>query len=490
MAKKRSTPTPGSGRDTKKQAGPALPSAAQVRERDRRRAARRARSAQLAAELSSMDDNAPRPEAQPPPTPEPPVANTDTTTVPVERPEPSPAKREVDRLESEIRSWLLSSLEPVSGAEPDAPSGSSRETPVSTAEPTSDREPDDAAGTSVEPAPAELEVRQVLDDDTGDAHQQIEGAPEADPAGQQAPVEQRTRANGVRPAAATEASPSRAPVPVRGHGTVIPSAPYQPPAWVAEALVEDAGVEVVGRVLRERSGSPQTDTEREPRRRGLVVGVFVLLVTAVALAAIVWQVIAIGRADDSPSTSAGSGATQTPLGQQSAVMITSRGQLDGVMHLVLQHPASSIRLRVLMPAAGTSTADFDPIVRQLTLTVDGRQIKTVGRDLQSGDKLTLPLPPGTRTADLSYHAVGVMMRNEPSIAGRALVLVTPLIVNPTYDLYGTISVHSPAVTNVGCSVAGGPLTTCGTKIPDGWRVTAPPGQGGVNVLAQITLPAS
>jgi hypothetical protein len=110
--------------------------------------------------------------------------------------------------------------------------------------------------------------------------------------------------------------------------------------------------------------------------------------------------------------------------------------------------------------------------------------------LQSGDNVRLALPPGTRTADLSYHAVGVMKLNEPSTAGRALVLVTPLIVNPTYDLYGTVSVHSPAVTNVGCSTAGGALTACGTRIPDGWRVTAPPGQGGVNVLAQITLPVS
>jgi hypothetical protein len=488
MAKKRSTPTPGSGRDTKKQAAPTPPTAAQVRERDRRRAAQRARSAQLASELGSVDDNASRPEAQPTPTPEPPPA-PDATTLPVERPEPSPAKREVDRLESEIRSWLLSSLEPVMGAEPDAPSGPGREVPVSTDEPTWEREPDDAAGASVEPAPPKLELRPALDEETGDAHQQIEEAPEADAAPQPSPVEELTRANGVRPTAATE-TPSRAPVPVWGHGTVPPSAPYQPPDWVAQALVENAREEVVGQVLREPSASPQIDIEREPRRRGLVVGVVVLLGTAVALAAIVWQIIAIGRGDDTPSTHAGSGATQTPIGQQSAVMITSRGQLDGVVHLVLQHPATSIRVRVLMPAAGTSTADFDPIVRQLTLTVDGQQIKTVGRDLQSGDNVRLALPPGTRTADLSYHAVGVMKLNEPSAAGRALVLVTPLIVNPTYDLYGTVSVHSPAVTNVGCSIAGGALTACGTRIPDGWRVTAPPGQGGVNVLAQITLPVS
>jgi hypothetical protein len=402
--------------------------------------------------------------------------------VSVKRPEPSPAKREVDELESEIRSWLLSSLEPATDSEPEAMSGPGPVAPVSTDEPADDGEPDNAANGRLQLPPAEIEPPGT--------HHQIEETAQADAARQLAPVEQPTQANGVRPTAATEASPSSAPVPLWGDGAVHPSAPYQPPAWVAEALVENAEETVVRPVPRERSGSTQTDTKREPRRRGLVVGVIVLLATALALAAIVWQIIAIGRGDDTPSTAPGTGVTQTALSQQSSVMITAGGQLDGVMHLVLQRPAASIQVRVLVPAAGTTTADFDPIVRHLTLIVDGRQVKAVGRELQSGDNVRLALPPGTRTADLSYHAVGVLKRNEPSIEGRALVLVTPLIVTQTHDLYGTISIHSPAVSNVGCLVGADQMTNCGTKIPDGWQVDAPPGQGGVNVVAQITLPPS
>ena len=221
------------------------------------------------------------------------------------------------------------------------------------------------------------------------------------------------------------------------------------------------------------------------------MGLVVLLITAIALGAIVWKIIGIGHGDGgSSSTDAGSGATPTAVGLKSGVTITSDGGLDGVMQLVLDHPVPSLAVRVLTPAAGTSTADFEPLISQLTLTADGQQITTVARELRSGDKVKLALPTGARSVTVSYRADGVMVRSEPSKAGRALVLLTPLIVSPTNNLYGSINVHSTAVTNVGCSIAGAPMIACGTKTSDGWRVTAPPGQGGVNVLAQINLPAT
>jgi hypothetical protein len=123
------------------------------------------------------------------------------------------------------------------------------------------------------------------------------------------------------------------------------------------------------------------------------------------------------------------------------------------------------------------------------MTVNGQLTQTLGRVLESGNKVTLDLPPGAHTVDLSYRADGVFALSEPSVEGRGTLLVTPLIVTPTNNLYGLISVHSPYVTNVGCSIAGDSPIACGTPTSDGWRVNAPPGQGGVNVIAQFTLPA-
>jgi hypothetical protein len=170
--------------------------------------------------------------------------------------------------------------------------------------------------------------------------------------------------------------------------------------------------------------------------------------------------------------------------------ITRWGGLVGVIHLVPDHPVSSLTVRVQTPVPGTSTSDFHPTIRQLAMNVNGQPTRTLGRVLQSGNRVTLDLPPGAHTVDLSYRASGVFAISKPSIEGRGTLLVTPLIVAPTNNLYGSISVHSTDVTNLGCSIAGASLIACGTPTSDGWRVTVPPEQGSFNVIAQFTLPGA
>jgi hypothetical protein len=529
MAKKRPTPTPGSGRATKSQVARALPTASQVRERDRRRAAQRARSARRAAELASGDDAAP---GQPIPKPRP-GASTAPEDLPGDRPKGGKPKQEAERLESEIKAWLLASLEPVAGAEQaakpgprpttpaaksdPAPTTPAATTPAATTEPAPESARERAAESTVttepepgveeqsgvgadlgfvdEPVAAELTAESgvLADHDLAD---QPDLADRSDvPASVAASEELQT---GDQPTHEDELPPEVTPESVNhapdAPGLMEPgyrAVQYPPGTWMADVLARGATAEPVGGGRRLLPGWLRPEAERESRRRGLLMGLVVLLITAIALGAIVWRIIGIGHGDGgSSSTDAGSGATPTAVGLKSGVTITSDGGLDGVMQLVLDHPVPSLAVSVLTPAAGTSTADFEPVISQLTLTADGQQIKTVARELRSGDRVKLALPSGARTVELSYRADGVMFRSKPSKAGRALVLLTPMIVRPTNNLYGSINVHSTAVTNVGCSIAGAPLIACGTKTSDGWRVTAPPGQGGVNVLAQINLPAT
>jgi hypothetical protein len=283
--------------------------------------------------------------------------------------------------------------------------------------------------------------------------------------------------------------------------------PNESGAWMSGVLARGAHEESAGGGSR-LLGWLQREPERESPRRGaasffdsgsnhprtgkrLLVGLVVLLATVLALGAIVWKIIGIGQGNSrSSTTDPRSRVTQTHAGLQSNMTVTPEGGLVGVIHLVLDHPIPSLTVKVLTPAANTSLSDFEPIISHLTLAADGQRIMAVGRDLHSGDKVKLPLPAGARSLDLSYHADGVMKRNKPSAPGRASVLLTPMIVAPADNLYGSISVHSSYVTNVGCSIAGAALIACGTATSDGWRVTAPPGQGGVNVLAQVTLPAA
>jgi hypothetical protein len=521
MARKRPMPTPGSDRATKGRVARAVPTAAEVRERDRRRAAQRARIDRLSAEAATIDGaSAPTDK----PTVSPPRASRDTvrsdssqlkparredaskasphaTSSRPEQPStPKPREtvstppndvpvdlggeptQDVEGLESDI-AWLLASLKRVTRSEPEAKS-------VSEQAPELDlelaQEPEQA------PAPEAAAESLVV----------TETEPKGDVEGEDAPADDRGAL-----AAAPTASPDRAPTE---NSTTVPAnnaVPNDTAAWMSGVLARGGHEETVsgsGHLLR---GWLQPNAEREPPRRGaasffdsgssrphsgrgLLVGLVVLLVTVLALGAIVWKIIGIGHGTGRPSTEeAGSGATQTPLGLRSMMTVTSQGGLVGVMHLLLDHPIPSLTVKVLTPVPGTSTADFHPTISQLTMTVDGQPTQTLGRVLRSGNKVILDLPPGAQTVDLSYQAEGVFALSRHSVEGRGTLLLTPMIVVPANHLYGSISVHSPDVSNLGCSIAGDSPIACGTPTSDGWRVTAPPGQGGVNVIAQFTLPA-
>jgi hypothetical protein len=238
-----------------------------------------------------------------------------------------------------------------------------------------------------------------------------------------------------------------------------------------------------------RTAPPPAETKHESRWPVLSVAV-VAVVLLVILTVLVWRIFATGgqERESSPALRAGSGATQASYGQESDVTITGTGALDGVTHLVLEHPIPSLAVTVMTPSPGTSLSVYAPIISDLRVIADGQLIKSVDRALPSGGHVKLPLPPGTRTVDLSYHADGVVHRSEPSVQGRASVLVTPLIVQPTNDLYVSINIHSPYVSNTGCSSAGEAPVGCGTGTSDGWSVTSAPEQGAVDVIAQVTLP--
>jgi hypothetical protein len=317
---------------------------------------------------------------------------------------------------------------------------------------------------------------------------QEDGHPVAgDPASDQLD-EQRIQKNGFQPQASSPQVPVASWVSETVDTAADRAAPYQPPAWVADVLADTPRQDTRSLRSRDRTDQPPVETTRESRRRRPSVAVVVLLATAVALTAFIWWIIE-ERGPDSPSASEpGSVVIQEPYGEQSTITITNTGQLVGETHLVLDRPIPALTVEVMTPSAGSSLSQFHPIISQLTAFSAGKQIKVVGEPLHSGQQVSIRLRPAARTVDLYYHATGVMYYNEPSVPGRATVLVTPMIMRQASDLYVSIDIKPRFVSNAGCSYGGEQLTACGKKTSTGFRVKPTFGEGPVSVLAQVTLP--
>jgi hypothetical protein len=456
-----------------------------------------------------------------------------------------PDAEQVEDVESQFQAWLLASLDPLTKTQPAADSGLGSTPPVPTEhsapppepEPATEivvAEPEPAAESAVgEPEPAvgsaapDLEDLAVLDDErdvtAGSAvEEEVESTaasavqdqpdlenPEAalspspippdssqedghpvagDPASDQLD-EQRIQKNGFQPQASSPQVPVASWVSETVDTAADRAAPYQPPAWVADVLADTPRQDTRSLRSRDRTDQPPVETTRESRRRRPSVAVVVLFVTAVALTAFIWRIIAIERGSDSSSArEPGSVVIQEPYGEHSTITITKTGQLVGETHLVLDRPIPALTVEVMTPSVGSSLSQFHPIISQLTAFSAGKQIKEVGEPLHSGQQVSIRLRPATRTVDLYYHAAGVMDYSEPSVPGRGTVLVTPMIMRQASDLYVSIDINSPYVSNAGCSYGGETPDTCGEKTPDGLRVKPTFGDGPVSVLAQVTLP--
>ncbi len=85
---------------------------------------------------------------------------------------------------------------------------------------------------------------------------------------------------------------------------------------------------------------------------------------------------------------------------------------------------------------------------------------------------------------IGYLVSGIIVRSDPSTAGRALALATPLRVTPT-GASRTVEVRGVEIDNLGCLAGTGRLTACGSRSGSGWSVTIE--RGSTDVLAQLTL---
>jgi hypothetical protein len=130
---------------------------------------------------------------------------------------------------------------------------------------------------------------------------------------------------------------------------------------------------------------------------------------------------------------------------------------------------------------------FQPIVSDIRLAPgEGIDVHVQGK-LEPGAVRRIRLPEATTRIRLDYRADNVIILSEPSTAGRAAALATPLQVRVPVAMRTTLRLKEGSVMNIGCSYPSGAAEACGRTISGGWTVTHEPQEQDVAVLAQLDL---
>jgi hypothetical protein len=134
------------------------------------------------------------------------------------------------------------------------------------------------------------------------------------------------------------------------------------------------------------------------------------------------------------------------------------------------------------------TGTLEPAVGHVTVEAGGREVP-VGTTLRQGDRTSVSLPGRTTQAVVRYAATGVVLRSEPSTAGRALALATPLVIAQATGLPSQVDIESVMALNVGCVDLVGTMTGCGSRTSSGWTVETSPAEPYADVVVQLDLAA-
>jgi glycosyltransferase involved in cell wall biosynthesis len=255
---------------------------------------------------------------------------------------------------------------------------------------------------------------------------------------------------------------------------------------------------VRGLALR-RYGTGATALRRPPgarlgHRRSLDLVLLAALVVTVLLTAGVMftgrdaprhlSAVAANRADSTssadlpPRLSRASATSEVSFESDLSVRASLRVRLDApVRHITLSVPDSR------HIAGGI----FQPLVSDIRLAPgEGIDVHVQGK-LEPGAVRRIRLPEATTRIRLDYRADNVIILSEPSTAGRAAALATPLQVRVPVAMRTTLRLKEGSVMNIGCSYPSGAAEACGRTISGGWTVTHEPQEQDVAVLAQLDL---
>lgn len=134
-------------------------------------------------------------------------------------------------------------------------------------------------------------------------------------------------------------------------------------------------------------------------------------------------------------------------------------------------------------------SDGSTVIRDLTVTVDGREVDEQVGPLASGESGTLTLDKASRTFRLNYVVEGAVQRSQPSTSGRALVDLNGLTVRKASGprLVMVRPGDTGAVLSLACGSAG-VAEPCGREGDKGWSVKLSDAAADDDVVASVNLP--
>jgi hypothetical protein len=231
-------------------------------------------------------------------------------------------------------------------------------------------------------------------------------------------------------------------------------------------------------------------SERRSSTLVLMVALFVPLLLAASM-------MFIGRdeprqpivASDVPSADFDSGSNLPRLSRGSATSeVSFRSDLSvrASLRVKLDSPVRHITLSV-PDGRNVAGGIFEPRVSDIRISLGNGRYVFVTEVLAPGAIRRIRLPADADTFRVDYRADDAIVPSEPSTAGRAAALATPLKLQVPVAMETTLRLTESSVMNIGCLYPDGEAEACGRTTSAGWRVTHEDEENDVAVLAQIDL---
>lgn len=182
--------------------------------------------------------------------------------------------------------------------------------------------------------------------------------------------------------------------------------------------------------------------------------------------------------------SGGEGAAVSPA-MRSTASIGAGDSVDIVQRITFATARPS--LTVSIPTRAAPAGQFDPRIDDLRLRAGGGAVPGLTKPLAKGETHTFTFSEPATSVVLRYSVRGAIAKTQPSVPGRALVLLTPLTIDGQKGLASRVEIQREGVLNLGCLAAGAALTACGSETRQHWVVERIADDPVVDVVAQVDL---
>jgi hypothetical protein len=163
------------------------------------------------------------------------------------------------------------------------------------------------------------------------------------------------------------------------------------------------------------------------------------------------------------------------------------GSFDVAEIVLLSTPTSSLSLGPpRLAQAGSRFSRAKPVASQVQVSAGDQPVTVPGGRVTERVDLTLTTP-ATRI-EMRYHLSGITVRSVPSLAGRALTAISPLVEGVPKTFQVAMLVSGSTVLNIACPILRLREQACSTGHPPNLRVKRNLPWNGAVIVVQFDLP--